>query len=62
MNEQQGLSLASLLSELLTEARTQTALMQRIADNQVMLIEAMADDSEGPDAEPLTYMDGTPVR
>lgn len=62
MNEQQPLSVVTILNELLIETRQQTSLLQQIANTQVMLIDAMADDSGDPDAEPLTYMDGKPVR
>jgi hypothetical protein len=31
-----------------------------MADQQLMLIQAMADKSEDPDALPMTYMDGSP--
>ncbi|SCW88816.1 MULTISPECIES: hypothetical protein [unclassified Pseudomonas] len=53
-------SLANLLSQILAEQGRQTALLQRMADQQLMLIQAMADEPEDPDALPLTYMDGTP--
>ncbi|SCZ12758.1 hypothetical protein [Pseudomonas sp. NFACC37-1] len=59
MSEQLN-SLESLLSQVLTEQAKQTALLQRMADQQLMLIQAMADEPEDPDALPLTYMDGSP--
>lgn len=50
----------SLLSQILAEQIKQTALLERMAEQQVMLIQAMADEPEDPDALPMTYMDGTP--
>ncbi|MCF5709590.1 hypothetical protein GIV19_20225 [Pseudomonas syringae] len=58
----------SLLSQILAEQmkqtqllQNQTDLLQRMAEQQVMLIDALADsDPEDPDAAPLTYLDGTP--
>ncbi|MDF2792747.1 MAG: hypothetical protein K0S85_500 [Pseudomonas orientalis] len=59
MSEQLN-SLESLLTQVLAEQVRQTALLQRMADQQLMLIQAMADESEDPDALPMTYMDGSP--
>lgn len=59
MSEQPS-SLESLLTQVLAEQVKQTALLQRMADQQSMLIQAMADEPEDPDAQPLTYMDGSP--
>ncbi|WP_223472877.1 MULTISPECIES: hypothetical protein [unclassified Pseudomonas] len=59
MSEQPN-SLESLLAQALAEQVKQTALLQRMADQQLMLIQAMADEPEDPDALPLTYMDGSP--
>ena len=59
MSEQLN-SLESLLTQVLTEQVRQTALLQRMADQQLMLIQAMADESEDPNAVPMTYMDGSP--
>lgn len=59
MSEQLN-SLESLLAQVLTEQVRQTALLQRMADQQLMLIQAMADEPEDPDVLPLTYMDGSP--
>ncbi|MCM2461065.1 hypothetical protein HGO40_11295 [Pseudomonas sp. CG7] len=59
MSEQPS-SLESLLTQVLAEQVKQTALLQRMADQQLMLIQAMADEPEDPDAQPLTYMDGSP--
>lgn len=44
----------SLLAELLTEQRQTNQLL-------MMLIEAMAEDQENPDAEPRVYMDGSRI-
>ncbi|WP_323158248.1 hypothetical protein [Pseudomonas viridiflava] len=60
----------SLLSQILAEQMMQTALLQsqtdllhRMAEQQVTLIEALADsEPEDPDTQPLTYLDGTPCR
>lgn len=59
MSEQLN-SLESLLTQVLAEQVRQTALLQRMADQQLMLIQAMADESEDPEALPMTYMDGSP--
>jgi hypothetical protein len=62
MSEQLESSMPALMGELLIEARKQTALMQQIANNQLTLIEALAEEPDGQDAQPLTYMDGRPIR
>ncbi|MDH4430388.1 hypothetical protein QEP21_08485 [Pseudomonas shirazica] len=50
------------VSDLLAEQRKQTALLEQIATQNLALIEALADsDDVDPDAEPDTYLDGTPV-
>lgn len=55
--------LESLLTQVLTEQKQQTAILNRMAEQQLLLIQALADDDgEDPDATPLTYMDGTPCR
>jgi hypothetical protein len=55
--------LESLLTQVLTEQKQQTAILNRMAEQQLLLIQALADeDGEDPDAMPLTYMDGTPCR
>ncbi|MGO2711587.1 hypothetical protein [Pseudomonas helleri] len=55
--------LESLLTQVLTEQKQQTAILNRMAEQQLLLIQAMAEDQgEDPDAMPLTYMDGTPCR
>jgi hypothetical protein len=59
MNEQ----LISLLERTATAQEAQARAMQLIADRLDLLIQAMAEDEPGdPDAQPLTYMDGTPCR
>jgi hypothetical protein len=59
MSEQLN-SLEDLLTRVLAEQTRQTALLQRMADQQLMLIQAMADEPEDPEALTLTYMDGSP--
>jgi len=55
--------LESLLTQVLTEQKQQTAILSRMAEQQLLLIQALADEGEGdPDALPSTYMDGTPCR
>lgn len=44
----------SLLALILAEQRQTNQLL-------MMLIDALGEDSADPDAEPQTYMDGTPV-
>ena len=62
MSEQQN-SLESLLIQVLAEQKQQTAILGRMADQQLMLIQAMGEgEPEDPDAQPQTYMDGTPCR
>lgn len=45
----------SLLRQMLEEQRRTNSLLST-------LIEALADEGDDPDAQPATYMDGTPVR
>lgn len=45
----------SLLRQMLEEQRRTNSLLS-------MLIEALGDEGDDPDAQPATYMDGTPVR
>lgn len=49
---------------LLDEQKKQTAILERMAAQQSLLIQALAEDQDeqGPDARPLTYMDGSPCR
>jgi hypothetical protein len=55
--------LESLLTQVLTEQKQQTAILNRMAEQQLLLIQALADDDgEDPDAMPSTYMDGSPCR
>ena len=58
MNEQAN----CLQAEMLSELKKQTAILQRMESKQDLLIQALADEQEGGDAEsaPRTYMDGTP--
>ena len=53
----------SLLEQMLTEQKKQTALLEQIATQNLALIEALADD-QGTDLddESRTYLDGTPCR
>lgn len=44
-----------LLEDILVEQRKANQLL-------LMLIEALGEEEADPDAEPQTYMDGTPVR
>ena len=54
--------LESLLTQVLSEQRQQTAILSRMAEQQLLLIQALAgEDDEDPDAVPTTYMDGSPV-
>ena len=52
-----------LLVELLAEQKKQTALLEQIAKQQILMIEVLADEQgeQDPDALPLTYMDGSRV-
>ncbi|MCW8278930.1 hypothetical protein IMF27_28280 [Pseudomonas sp. PCH199] len=62
MSEQQN-SLESLLIQVLAEQKQQTAILNRMAEQQLLLIQAMADEDDvDPDAMPETYMDGMPCR
>jgi uncharacterized coiled-coil protein SlyX len=59
MNEQ----LISLLERLVVAQENTAQSMSQVADRLDLLIQAMAsDEPEDPDAQPLTYMDGTPCR
>ncbi|GFM89358.1 hypothetical protein PSCICO_47570 [Pseudomonas cichorii] len=48
---------------MLSEQKKQTALLQQIATNQMVLIQALAEE-QGVEEEmqALTYLDGSPVR
>ena len=52
-----------LLVELLAEQKKQTALLEQIVSQQILMIEAIADEQgeQDPDALPMTYMDGSKV-
>ncbi|NNA76752.1 hypothetical protein HBO13_29395 [Pseudomonas lactis] len=53
---------ATLLEELLHEQRKQTAILERIEKQQGLLIQALAEEQgDDPDAQPLTYIDGSRV-
>lgn len=47
--------------DMLAEQQKQTQLLQQIADNQAVLIQAMAEEQEPDDeAPPSHYLDGSP--
>ncbi|MFW7263759.1 MULTISPECIES: hypothetical protein [Pseudomonas] len=51
------------VSELLAEQQKQTALLEQIATQNLALIEALAEgEGADPDAQPSTYLDGSPCR
>ncbi|MCF5806170.1 hypothetical protein [Pseudomonas tremae] len=53
----------SLLSQILAEQVKQTQLLQRMAEQQALLIDALSEEEpEDPHALPHTYLDGTPCR
>ncbi|PBP71943.1 hypothetical protein CCL21_06790 [Pseudomonas syringae] len=53
----------SLLSQILAEQLKQTQLLQRMAEQQTLLINALSEEEpEDPDSQPHTYLDGTPCR
>ncbi len=59
MNEQ----LISLLERVTAAQEAQAKAMQAVAERLDLLIQALAEDEpEDPNAQPLTYMDGTPCR
>lgn len=52
----------SLLEQLVAEQQKQTSLLEQIASNQILLIQALSEDQDmDEDSQPLTYMDGTRV-
>lgn len=62
MSEQLN-SWESLLVQVLAEQVKQTALLKRMTEQQLMLIQALAEDEpEDSAAQSLTYMDGSPCR
>ncbi|MDU8501016.1 hypothetical protein RYB01_17765 [Pseudomonas syringae] len=53
----------SLLSQILAEQVKQTQLLQRVAEQQTLLIDTLSEEEpEDPDTQPRTYLDGTPCR
>lgn len=54
---------SSLLVEILGEQKKQTAILERMAEQQLLLISALAEEQgeQDPDAPATTYMDGSPV-
>lgn len=52
----------SLLERTVAAQEAQAQAMERIAERLDLLIQAMAEDLEDPDAQPLRYMDGSPCR
>ena len=57
MNEQE----VSLLERIATALEAQADSTQQMSDRLGLLIQAMAEDEpEDPDAQPRTYMDGSP--
>jgi hypothetical protein len=53
----------SLLERVVAAQEAQAKAMQLIAERLDLLIQAMAEgEPEDPDAQPLTYMDGSPCR
>ena len=51
----------SSLDLILMEQAKQTRLLTRIAEGLEMLVGVLAEEMD-PDAEPMTYMDGSPCR
>jgi len=48
---------------ILDEQRKQTAILDRMAEQQLLLIQALAEDEQDdPDTPPATHLDGTPCR
>ncbi|WP_177411093.1 MULTISPECIES: hypothetical protein [unclassified Pseudomonas] len=52
----------SLLERTVAAQEAQAQAMAQIAARLDLLIQAMAEEPEDPDAQPLRYMDGTPCR
>ncbi|MDH0745280.1 hypothetical protein N5D61_02840 [Pseudomonas sp. GD03842] len=52
----------SLLERTVAAQEAQAQAMAQIAERLDLLIQAMAEESEDPDAQRLRYMDGTPCR
>ena len=55
--------LTQFLQASLEEQKKQTALLEQIAKQQILMIEVLADEQgdQDPDAMPMTYMDGSKV-
>lgn len=51
------------MHSLMEEQKKQTAILERMAEQQLLLIQALADeqDDQDPDALPTSYLDGKPV-
>ena len=57
-----NMRLTQALQAILDEQKKQTAILERMAEQQGLLIQALADDQgEDPDAPPMTYMYGSKV-
>ncbi|WLI36354.1 hypothetical protein [Pseudomonas sp. FP818] len=56
--------LAQVLQAILDEQKKQTAILERMAEQQGLLIQALAEEQaeQDPDVPPMTYMDGSPCR
>ncbi|SFW65655.1 hypothetical protein [Pseudomonas sp. NFACC10-1] len=53
----------SLLSQILAEQLKQTQLLQRMAEQQTLLVNALSEEEpEDPDTQHRTYLDGTLCR
>lgn len=52
--------LESLLAQILSQLQQQTAAINAMTQSNMQLIEALSQDEIDPDAEPTTYMDGSP--
>jgi len=60
-----SLSTEKVQEKILVELQKHTGLLEQIALNQIAFIEALADGEDvdrDPDAEPGTYLDGSPCR
>lgn len=56
--------LAQVLQAILDEQKKQTAILERMAEQQGLLIQALAEEQaeQDPDVPPMTYIDGSPCR
>lgn len=65
MNEHSNSLLSQILAEQMKQTQlmqSQTDLLQRMAEQQLTLIDTLADsEPEDPDAEPTHYMSGEPI-